>query len=295
MIFLLNYFILDDDISTRKILARIIKDEALGEVVGDSDNPVLAVQEILNLQPTIILIDLLMPLQDGIETVQRLKENNFLGKFIMISQIENKDMVGKAYEAGVEYFIHKPINKIEVTSVINNVLEQIKMKKSLRTIRESLSHFPSTDMPSIDSKPNLKTIMHEILSDLGILGENGSSDIMELMKVLLKNNDDFENIPLKTLYIEVLTTKKQDTSEKAIKSFEQRLRRAINQALTNLTSLGLTDYANPKFELYSSKFFDFSEVRLKMNELNDKNYSRNPRINIRKFLYAFYIEIQGRI
>jgi two-component system response regulator YcbB len=292
---LLNYFILDDDISTRKILARIIKDEALGEVVGDSDNPVLAVQEILNLQPTIILIDLLMPFQDGIETVQRLKENNFLGKFIMISQIENKDMVGKAYEAGVEYFIHKPINKIEVTSVINNVLEQIKMKKSLRTIRESLSHFPSTDMPSIDSKPNLKTIMHEILSDLGILGENGSSDIMELMKVLLKNNDDFENIPLKTLYIEVLTTKKQDTSEKAIKSLEQRLRRAINQALTNLTSLGLTDYANPKFELYSSKFFDFSEVRLKMNELNDKNYSRNPRINIRKFLYAFYIEIQGRI
>lgn len=295
MIFLLNYFILDDDISTRKILAKIIKDEALGEVVGDSDNPVLAVQEILNLQPTIILIDLLMPFQDGIETVQRLKENNFLGKFIMISQIENKDMVGKAYEAGVEYFIHKPINKIEVTSVINNVLEQIKMKKSLRTIRESLSHFPSYDLPSIDSKLNLKTIMHEILSDLGILGENGSSDIMELMKVLLKNNDDFENIPLKTLYIEVLNTKKQDTSEKAIKSFEQRLRRAINQALTNLTSLGLTDYANPKFELYSSKFFDFSEVRLKMNELNDKNYSRNPRINIRKFLYAFYIEIQGRI
>ncbi len=292
---MLNYYILDDDISTRKILARIINDQLLGEVIGENDQPHKAVKEIVNLQPSIVLIDLLMPFQDGIETVQQLKEMNFSGKFIMISQIENKDMVGKAYEVGVEYFIHKPINKIEVTSVINKVIEQIKMEKSLRTIQESLSLFPFHEKQPVDSKPNLETVMREILTDLGILGENGCLDVMELMKHLKNSEEDFENIPLKTLYIEVLQSKNQDTSEKAVKAFEQRLRRAINQALTNLASLGLTDYMNPKFELYSSKFFDFTEVRLKMNELDEKNQSRNPRINIRKFLYAFYVEIQGRM
>lgn len=292
---MLNFYILDDDISTRKILARILKDELLGEVLGENEHPLAAVQEIVNLQPDIILIDLLMPYQDGIETVQQLKNINYPGKFIMISQIENKDMVGKAYDVGIEYFIHKPINKIEVTSVINKVLAQIKMEKSLRTIKESLSLFPSHEIKSEDTKPTLEKVMHAILTDLGILGETGSSDVMELMKHLKKSDEDFENISLKQLYIEVLKNKKQGTGDKAIKTLEQRLRRAINQALTNLASLGLTDYSNPKFELFSSKFFDFNEVRLKMNELDEKNPSRNSRINIRKFLYAFYVEIQGRM
>lgn len=292
---MLKFYILDDDISTRKILARILRDELLGEVLGENEHPLVAVQEIVDLQPNIVLIDLLMPYQDGIETVQQLKNINFPGKFIMISQIENKDMVGKAYDAGIEYFIHKPINKVEVTSVLNKVLAQIKMEKSLQTIKESLSLFPSHELKSGETKPSLEKIMHEVLTDLGILGENGSSDVMELMKHLKKSDADFENIPLKTLYIEVLKNKKQDTDGKAIKTLEQRLRRAINQALTNLASLGLTDYTNPKFELYSSKFFDFNEVRLKMNELDERNSSRNSRINIRKFLYAFYVEIQGRM
>ncbi len=292
---MLNYYILDDDISTRKILARIINSELLGEVIGDNEQPHEAVKEIIRMQPAIVLIDLLMPGQDGIETVQQLKEMNFSGKFIMISQIENKDMVGKAYEVGVEYFIHKPINKIEVKSVINKVIEQIKMEKSLRTIQESLSLFPFSEQQSIDSKPSLEAVMREILTDLGILGETGSLDVMDLMKLLKHSEEHFENIPLKTLYVQALQRKNLDTSEKAIKAFEQRLRRAINQALTNLASLGLTDYMNPKFELYSSKFFDFSEVRLKMNELDEKNSTRNPRINIRKFLYAFYVEILGRM
>ncbi|MGO4889266.1 response regulator [Anaerobacillus sp. MEB173] len=292
---MMNYYILDDDISTRRILAKIIRDESLGEVVGESADPVSALTEIIIEKPNIILIDLLMPTQDGIETIQQLKEMNTSSKFIMISQIENKDMVGKAYETGVEYFIHKPINKVEVTSVIMKVIEQIKMEKSLLAIKESLSLLPFSEAKSHRKKPSLEKIMHEILSDLGILGENGSSDLMEVMNRLNIMENDFESISLKTLYIEVLKFRGQDTSDKTIKAFEQRLRRAINQALTNLASIGLTDYSHPKFELYASKFFDFSEVRLKMNELDEKQSSRNPRINIRKFLYAFYVEIQERM
>lgn len=290
-----DYYLLDDDISTRRILARIIKEEALGEVVGENENPLLAQREILNLQPSIVLIDFLMPFQDGIETVQHLKGLNFRGKFIMISQIENKDMVGKAYEAGIEYFIHKPINKIEVTSVINKLIEQIKMEKSLKTIRESLSLFPLDDKNNTVIKPTLDKIIRDIFTDLGILGENGSSDIMDLMKEIMEHKTDFEKIQLKVLYVDVLKRKNIDPSEKSIKAFEQRIRRAINQALTNLASHGLADFSNPNFELYSSKFFDFAEVRLKMNELDGKKVTRNPRINIRKFLFAFLIEIQGRM
>jgi chemotaxis response regulator CheB len=49
-----NYFILDDDISTRKIMQRIIREESLGEVIGESEHPIEAENEILLLKPDIV-------------------------------------------------------------------------------------------------------------------------------------------------------------------------------------------------------------------------------------------------
>ena len=44
-------------------------------------------------------------------------------QYIMISQVASKDMIAKAYESGVEYYISKPIDAIEVQTVIKKVIE----------------------------------------------------------------------------------------------------------------------------------------------------------------------------
>ncbi|NSL53144.1 response regulator [Calidifontibacillus erzurumensis] len=291
----MNFYILDDDISTRKMLQRIIREELLGDVIGDGEDPIEAEKEIIHLQPDVVLVDLLMPLQDGIETVQHLIEKRFQGKFIMISQIENKEMVARAYQTGVEYFIHKPVNRIEVTAVIRRVLERIKMEQSLLKIKESLNLLPITSEVKQNRKPNTIQLTQEILSDLGILGETGSKDMIEIMDYLLHHDIDIKNISLKSLYMQILHNYNIDPNEKNIKALEQRLRRAINQAMTNLASLGLTDYAHPKFEHFATKFFDFHEVRLKMNEIDEKKTPRTSRVNIRKFLHALYVEVKSRL
>ena len=59
----------------------------------------------------------------------------------MISQVVNKEMVGEAYEKGVEFFIHKPINRIEVKSILAKTAEQFRLKDSIMAIRESLAHY----------------------------------------------------------------------------------------------------------------------------------------------------------
>jgi two-component system response regulator YcbB len=80
-----------------------------------------------------------------------------------------------------------------------------------------------------------------------------------------------------------------------MKAGEQRIRRAIHQALEHIASLGLTDYTNPKFENYSSSFFDYTQVRMKMLELEGKSQDENShsRINIKKFIQALYWEAKG--
>ena len=86
-----------------------------------------------------VLIDLLMPGKDGIEIVERLKASPFKGKIVMISQVEKKEMVAQAYAAGVEYYINKPVNRIEVIMVIKKVVERLEMERSFEKLRDSIA------------------------------------------------------------------------------------------------------------------------------------------------------------
>ena len=85
--------------------------------------------------------------------MEQLRENLYDGKFIMISQVVNKEMVAEAYEKGIEFFIHKPINKVEVEMVLRKTEEQYRLKSSISAIRQSLSNFetPTSIKPKNDT------------------------------------------------------------------------------------------------------------------------------------------------
>ena len=123
----MKYYIVDDEIGTVKTLENIVESRDLGEVIGYATDPEKAIGEILALQPDIILVDLLMSKMDGIALVGQIKKVRPKASFVMISQVADKDMIEQAYNAGVEFFINKPVNIIEVEKVLGNVSEKIKM------------------------------------------------------------------------------------------------------------------------------------------------------------------------
>jgi two-component system response regulator YcbB len=108
-----TFFIIDDDINIRKMLIHIISNNDLGKVVGELGSGEHAVKEIQFYNPDIVLIDLLLPVIDGIQIIEASKAEGYQGKFIMISQVEDENLISKAYEKGIIFFISKPINKIE--------------------------------------------------------------------------------------------------------------------------------------------------------------------------------------
>ncbi len=97
------------------------------------------------LDPDLVLVDLLMPGRDGIQLVRELKELGSRAKFVMISQVSAKELIAKAYQAGVEFFIQKPINLIEVRQVVGNVIRQMENERALHTIQ---SVFQSREPPA---------------------------------------------------------------------------------------------------------------------------------------------------
>lgn len=288
----LSIIIVDDDIVSRSMLEDIIEESSMGELKGTANGGLEGTQLILDLKPDVVLMDLLMPDQDGIETIAKLKANDYTGKFIMISQVENKDMVGAAYQQGIEFFIHKPINRVEVEHVLSKVNEQWKYERYLLEIRQSLAKLNIGESPAAPKIRSVREVCRPLLMDLGIIGENGSKDIMAMMEYMIEHKQVTELPSLKELYEAVAQTYKDTDKEveKETKAIEQRIRRTILAALTNMASIGLTDYSNPKFEHYAPLYFDFQDVRMKMRAMEEDQPVDKGKVNIKKFLHVFYME-----
>jgi two-component system, response regulator YcbB len=301
----MNFYIVDDDEVHRSMLAQIIEDEDLGDIIGEAEDGFMLEKNLMILKYVdILFIDLLMPVCDGLETIRRLK-GEFLGKIIMISQVESKELIGEAYSLGVEYYISKPINRIEVLSVIRKVMERIQLEKSISEIRKSLNNVlnlqqPKQETANVLKKTSIVTAGEFLLSELGILGESGSKDLLDILQYLdqYEQYHTFEQFPpLKKIFVQI-TLKKLGTPaaqidiQREVKASEQRVRRAIYQSLNHLASLGLSDFSNAKFENYASKFFDFTIVRKKMTELqkNPKATASSTRINTKKFIQVLFFE-----
>jgi two-component system response regulator YcbB len=275
--------IIDDDISVVKMLSNLINKNGLGKVVEELTDAEHAVDEILFYNPDILLIDYLLPTTDGIDIIKTIIERGFTGKVIMISQVENQSMIANAYNSGVLFFINKPINSIEVINVIKTVSHNIELENSLYLIKSALSNVNKTDN-SIELDTS---IIEKILTDLGIISDSGSQDLIRIIKTIndhIKNHERYQ-YSLKDIYKEVLKKENpnKSISEKDIKSLEQRIRRIIQKALSNIAEIGLEDFYNPMFSEYAALLFDIKYIKQEMQYLKNPSEDRG-KINIKKFI-----------
>ena len=130
----MKLYILEDDPTVIAVLEQIIESNDLGTVCGDSADDMPSIEQIMQAGPDIILMDFLMPHRDGVTTLRQLRAAGCKARCIMISQVSDKDMIAQAYSAGVDFFISKPINVIEVCTVIANATTQLENERKLTDI-----------------------------------------------------------------------------------------------------------------------------------------------------------------
>lgn len=270
----MKLYIVDDDATVIKMIEEIILDNALGEIVGMNTNSKQALEEVRLLKPDLVLVDLLMPELDGITFVEQISQTSSHIKSIMISQVTSKKIVGDAYEKGITFFVGKPINKKELTHVILNVADQIKLESSMMQIKSLLEKGNTVRSSGEQSLENDTRKYRLVFSKLGILGESGCDDIIKICDYLKQNMDHVHQERLNEI-----TAKVSDNS----KAMEQRIRRTINKGMSNVASLGIEDYLNETFVKFSNSLFDFDQVRLEMEFIRRKTNS-GGKINIRKFM-----------
>lgn len=274
----MRIYIIEDDLSVISVMEDIVERNGLGTVCGDSGGVAPDLEQILALNPDLVLVDLLMPGKDGIQTVRELKERGCEAKFIMVSQVSAKEMIAKAYLAGVDFFISKPINLIEVRQVIGNVSKQLENERALKTIRSVFAGQEAAPAPAPERFQVQRRRIQYTLSQLGMAGEKGSKDITEMCMYLLEREMKASQIGVGTLCAELSDSPK---------SMEQRARRAVERGLRHIASLGAEDYGNELFTRYASILFPFPEVRAEMEHMRGKG--DGGKVNLKKFLDGMLI------
>ncbi|MBP1551703.1 MAG: response regulator [Oscillospiraceae bacterium] len=275
----MRIYIVEDDISIISILEDIIETHNLGEICGDCGGEVANISDILRCKPDVVLVDFFMPVMDGVEVVNEIRKLNSSIKFIMISQVSSKELIGKAYTAGINFFIQKPINLIEVKTVLGNLNTQLENEKMLENIRKMfVTNVPLQIEPAIEDEYSKKIRM--ILSHIGMSGEKGCGDIIAICEYLHSNK-----IPVSQISVSQMC----EAVSPSPKNMEQRVRRAIAAGMNNIAHMGIEDFMNETFMRYSSTLFSFEDVRSEMDHIRGKS-PYGGKISIKKFIDGLMLE-----
>ena len=135
-------FIVDDD-PDFVAMTKIILCNA-GFDVASAPDGIVALKKCAEVNPDVILLDLLMPEQDGFQTFQKLQKITN-APVIVVTASSNHHHAVQSFQIGVEDFISKPFYNPEMVARIQAVLRRSKAKKEAKN-EESIFVFPNIDL-----------------------------------------------------------------------------------------------------------------------------------------------------
>jgi two-component system chemotaxis response regulator CheY len=117
----LTCLIVDDSAFARFHLKRLM-DSFENVLASEAANGNEAISEYRRLKPDFVLMDIVMPGLEGVETVRRICKSDPAARVIMISSVSHSEKIEEAIAAGAKYFIPKPVTTGELKKAIDEVL-----------------------------------------------------------------------------------------------------------------------------------------------------------------------------
>ena len=152
-----------------------------------------------------ILADLTLSAPKTIAYIQKIREVLPQTSVVILSHVNDMDIIRMAYEKGAELLIHKPFNEIEV----RNVLHNMEMSRAMQWMIVKARNDFSAGAFSWESNVRVRKMQPEeletdynqsirrlksILQEIGILSEAGSKDIIRIVRYLIEEDLDIRDI-----------------------------------------------------------------------------------------------------
>ncbi len=123
-------YIVDDELIVRQGLKDIIDWRDAGfKICGEAGDGLTALEEITRISPDLVLVDIRMPKLSGLDLVQRLRNEDYEGKFIVLSGYAEFEYAQEAIAYNVDYYLTKPIAQEELENAVKVIYNKLQAKK----------------------------------------------------------------------------------------------------------------------------------------------------------------------
>lgn len=113
--------IVDDHAIVREGIARLLEDSGDFEVVGEAADGQEAMTRVRELAPDVVVMDILMPVKNGIEACREITETCPDVKVLMLTASNNQHAIVESVEAGAAGYLQKYSNRDLLLATVREV------------------------------------------------------------------------------------------------------------------------------------------------------------------------------
>lgn len=117
---MIKVLLIDDHEMVRLGVASYLSFQPDMEVIGEAENGEIGVKKALALRPDVILMDLVMPVMDGIEATKEIMKQWNEAKIIIVTSFIDDEKVYPAINAGAKSYLLKTSSANEIASAIRD-------------------------------------------------------------------------------------------------------------------------------------------------------------------------------
>ena len=118
-----NVMIADDSESVRATLRDMVE-AGKHKVVAEAVDGIDTLEKFDSVKPDVLLLDVAMPKKDGMETLIELMKNDSKPKVIMITALDDMDLIQNCIKVGALAYITKPFNTDDILNAISFAFEE---------------------------------------------------------------------------------------------------------------------------------------------------------------------------
>lgn len=145
------------------------------DVVGQASDGFECIELCKDLRPHVVLLDIKMPMLDGISAAQHIFEHSLAETIIIISAYEDKAFVDKAASIGVSGYLVKPINEKSLTPSINIAIAR---SKDLRSLKQKVDEVQQ----SLESRKIIEQAKGRIMAENNLTEQEAFDYIRSISK-----------------------------------------------------------------------------------------------------------------
>ena len=180
--------VVDDNEMNRDMLGRRL--ERQGHTVLEAENGRKALEILESVKVDLVLLDILMPELDGMQTLEMLKahKTNRYTPVVMLSALDELDKVVRCIEIGAEDFLPKPFNSVLLNARIGACLEKKRLRDQEQAYLEQLR------IEREKSERLLLNVLPKSIADRLKQGETSIADSFPDVTVLFADLGDFTRL-----------------------------------------------------------------------------------------------------